>query len=232
MKIIWYKEVRQLLRSIQEKSCDALKLCHEGEQKAVKTAQKYIQMEYDRLIELLKEEFTTRDFGDLGRHIHFSETNDYENIIKTDLHKIDMMVEQHALGVEQECGFEDLLHPIIIDNSLQQYKDGHFRDAVLNSIIAVYDFIRSKSSIDDDGANLIGKVFSLGDPKLILSEINSESGQNDQKGFMQIFQGAFQGIRNPKAHSLSHDLSDIKAAQYLIFASLLARRIDEANVVN
>jgi hypothetical protein len=45
---------------------------------------------------------------------------------------------------------------------------------------------------------------------------------------MQIFKGAYQGIRNPKAHSLTHDLTAMKAAQYLVFASLLARRIDEA----
>jgi hypothetical protein len=45
---------------------------------------------------------------------------------------------------------------------------------------------------------------------------------------MQILVGAYLGIRNPKAHSLNHDLDPEKAAQYLIFASLLARRIYEA----
>jgi hypothetical protein len=48
---------------------------------------------------------------------------------------------------------------------------------------------------------------------------------------MQIFKGAFQGIRNPKAHSLAHDLTEQKTAQYLVFTSLLARRLDEARVV-
>jgi len=46
---------------------------------------------------------------------------------------------------------------------------------------------------------------------------------------MQILAGSYLGIRNPKAHSLNHDLDAEKAAQYLIFASLLARRIYEAN---
>lgn len=45
---------------------------------------------------------------------------------------------------------------------------------------------------------------------------------------MQILVGAYLGIRNPKAHSLNHDLDPEKAAQYLIFSSLLARRIYEA----
>lgn len=123
------------------------------------------------------------------------------------------------------------LHSTIIEHAWPQLKDGHFRDAVLNSIIAVFDLIREKTGLKDDGDKLIGKAFSLDDPYLIFSELDTESGQNDQKGFMQILRGAFQGIRNPKAHTLTHDLTFDKAAQYLIFASLLARRVDEALAV-
>ena len=36
---------------------------------------------------------------------------------------------------------------------------------------------------------------------------------------------------NPKAHSLAHDLTQLTAAQYLVFASLLARRVEEAHLV-
>ena len=101
---------------------------------------------------------------------------------------------------------------------------------MLNSIIATFDRIRKLTGIEADDDTLVGKVFSLSDPFVVLGEL-TESGQNDQKGFMQIFKGAFQGIRNPKAHSLDHDLTAQKAAQYLIFASLLLRRLDEAKVV-
>lgn len=128
--------------------------------------------------------------------------------------------------------FQFLLHPEIARHALQQYKDGHLRDAVLNSIIAVFDLIREKTGLKDDGDKLIGKAFSLEKPCLVLSEIESVSGKDDQKGFIQIFKGSYQGIRNPKAHSLTHDLTPLKAAQYLVFASLLARRVDEANVIN
>ena len=99
---------------------------------------------------------------------------------------------------------------------------------MLNSITALFDHVRLRTKCEEDGDKLIGKVFSLAKPLLTLSELETESGQNDQKGFMQIFKGAYQGIRNPKAHSMTHDLTEMKAAQYLVFASLLARRIDEA----
>jgi len=125
-------------------------------------------------------------------------------------------------------GFENLLHPIIVKSSYQQYCDGHLRNAVCDSITAIFDCIREKTGLDLDGENLISHALSLTDPYIILSELTSESGRNDQKGFIQIFKGAYQGIRNPKAHSLVHNLTEQKAAQYLVLASLLARRIEEA----
>lgn len=128
----------------------------------------------------------------------------------------------------QELGFEKLLHPIIVQSSYRHYRDGHLRDAVLNSVVAVFDFIRKKTGLTLDGENLVSRAFSLSDPYIILSDLTSESGKSDQKGFIEIFKGAYQGIRNPKAHSLEHDLTPEKAAQYLIFASLLARRVEEA----
>jgi uncharacterized protein (TIGR02391 family) len=128
--------------------------------------------------------------------------------------------------------FSFLLHPRISDISLQLYRGGHFREAVLNSMMALFDYIRLRTGLNEDGDRLISNALSLEHPYLVLSEVETDSGKNDQKGFMQIFKGAYQGIRNPKAHSLEHDLNEHKAAQYLVFASLLMRRLEEANDVS
>ena len=130
-----------------------------------------------------------------------------------------------------ETTFEQLLHPTIIEHALPKYNDGHLRNAVLDSIIAIFELIRQKTELSEDGDKLVGKAFSLTAPHLILSEIDSESGKNEQKGFMQILTGAYQGIRNPSAHSLVNDLTPLEAAQYLVFASLLAQRIEKATVI-
>lgn len=132
---------------------------------------------------------------------------------------------------DDELAFEQLLHPAICEHALPQYKNGHLRDAVLNSITAIFDLIRKRTGLTEDGNRLIGKVFSIEKPYLKLSELDSESGRNDQQGFMQIFMGVYQGIRNPKAHSLEHDLTSINAAQYLVLASLLARRVEEGEAI-
>jgi uncharacterized protein (TIGR02391 family) len=123
----------------------------------------------------------------------------------------------------------DFLHPEIVQSSYAQFRSGLFRDAVFNAFVAVFDLIREKTRIDKDGADLVAEVFSLANPKLVFSSLKNASGINEQKGFIQILQGAYQGIRNPKAHSLETDLNEVKAMQYLVFASLLARRVDEAH---
>lgn len=131
-------------------------------------------------------------------------------------------------GDEEMLFLSQLLHPLIIEHSWPQFQNGQLRDAVLNAFIAIGDLIRSTTGLEQDGKPLAEQALSIRNPYLILSTLESESGRNDQVGFMQIISGAFQGVRNPKAHSLQHDLTPVKAAQYLVFASLLARRISEA----
>jgi uncharacterized protein (TIGR02391 family) len=121
-----------------------------------------------------------------------------------------------------------LLHPVVVQSSYALFRSGHYRDAVLNGVVAVFDLLRERTKCDADGAQLVASALSLESPKLILSTLTTESGRNDQKGFLQILQGAYLGIRNPKAHSLASDVDQVGAAQYLIFASLLARRIEQA----
>ncbi len=234
--IQWYLSVKNLIRSLGQKASDALPLYKQGGEDTSKAINGYMKSDYDQLLDLWCQKFPKEKLNNLGRHIDFGMDNDYLNIIKNDLPEIEKKADAQLLNSQnkneqEKTGIEDLLHPIILKHSYQLYKDGHLRESVFNAITAIYDFIRDKTGLEEDGDRLIGQAMSIHSPVLILSEIDSESGQNDQKGFMQIFKGAYQGIRNPKAHSLMHDLTPIKAAQYLVFASLLARRVDEAEIV-
>jgi uncharacterized protein (TIGR02391 family) len=128
-------------------------------------------------------------------------------------------------------GFDNLLHPDIRLASIAHYQSGDYRNAVLDGILAISDKIRSLTGLDLDGDRLCNTAFSVNSPILIFSEIETESGKNDQVGFMEIFKGVYRGVRNPKAHSLNHDLDHAKAGQYLVMLSLLMRRITEAKAV-
>lgn len=221
-----------MLREIRKKSLDAAEALKEDDKAAAKVINGYIRKDYASLRRLWEEHYDPNELGYLGRHIGFGDVHDYNDILNRDLPAIEDKAEEHLLanqGQPSQIGFEDLLHPVVFEHAYQQYRAGHLRDAVLNAFTAVFDLIRTRTGLDMDGAKLAGQVFSVKDPLLILSEIDTESGRNDQAGFLQVYQGAFIGIRNPKAHSLQHDLTEEKAAQYLVFASLLARRVAEAN---
>jgi uncharacterized protein (TIGR02391 family) len=97
--------------------------------------------------------------------------------------------------------------------------------------VAVFDILRDRTGLDEDGAALAARALSLDNPKLAIGDLSTTSGQNEQKGFIQLLQGAYLAIRNPKAHTLAHDLDERKAKQYLVVASFLARRIKEARQI-
>ena len=232
--INWYVAVRRLLRDIEKKSRDALTQYESGGKEASAAVNEYLKSDYQKLSELWREQFPNGLPSNLGRHIGFGMDGDYRDILNRDLVELEQVAEEKLLETGKAhgpLGFEYLLHPEIEKNCYDQFRNGYLRDAVLNSVIAIFDQIRKLTGIDADGEHLVNKAFSLTEPCLVFSELETESGQNDQKGFIQIFKGAFQGIRNPKAHSLAHDLTEQKTAQYLVFASLLARRLDEARVV-
>ncbi|MCU1311322.1 MAG: hypothetical protein JWO20_2447 [Candidatus Angelobacter sp.] len=230
----WYLEVRKVLRDIAGRSMDALERLLAEDKATALAINSYLKTDYERLKELWNQQVEGNPPSNLARHIWFGMDGDYRDILRRDLSDIEGVLDsllQERASERGDLGFEALLHPAIAANSYELYRNGHLRDSVLNSIVAIFDLIRKRTGIDADGSNLINKAFSLTDPYLILSELTTESGQNDQKGFMQIFSGSYQGIRNPKAHTLAHDLTESKAAQYLIFASLLARRVEEATEV-
>jgi uncharacterized protein (TIGR02391 family) len=232
--LTWLIQVNSLCRSISEKAVQAKQFLNEKQRDAALAVNGYMKADYDKLDELLLSADPERAFrgrmGDLARHISFGHAGDYDDIVTFDIPAVQEAAEDLALHRTVQVpnlGFEALLHPAVIESSLNQYRNGHLRDAVLNGVIAVFDMIRARTGIEGDGSHLVGQAFGAENGKLIFSDLDSESGKNDQKGFMQIYSGIYAGVRNVKAHTLGHDLDEHKAAQYLVMCSLLARRVDE-----
>jgi len=126
----------------------------------------------------------------------------------------------------------EMIHPIILKMSYEQFQQGHYKDSILNGINTLFQHIRDKTNSEEDGKNLIGKVFSIKNPKLILNELDTSSGENEQQGFIQLFNGLYQGVRNPNSHGLKNSFTKLETMQYLIFISLLVTKVDNAKVVN
>ena len=128
---------------------------------------------------------------------------------------------------EQEKSLDDfwnLFHPEILEVSRIKFKDGHYADAVesafkkINAIVKQNYFNSTKQELD--GRDLMFKAFSLNNPVIKLSALSSQTDRNIQEGYMYLFAGSMQAIRNPHAHDNIPIEKEI--AIHLIFlASLL-----------
>ncbi len=88
--------------------------------------------------------------------------------------------------------------------------------------------VKNLSGQELDGSSLMNTAFSLKNPIIVLDDLATEMGKNIQIGYMQIFAGAMTGIRNPKAHQNIH-ITERRAMQFLVLASLLMEKLDEAS---
>ena len=227
----WTLRMFRLCREMRELATEALSAFDEESDRAVAVIKGQMSRAVEALVRELPADFPPSRVGDLRRHIGFSHAQDYRDILNLDVPDVEAKIDAYAgrgVAPENALGFDELLHPIVREAAIRHYHAADYRNAVLDAITAVFDKIRERTGIDQDGDRLINQVFSVDNPILILSEVESVSGRNDQSGFADIFRGFYRGVRNPKAHSLVHDLDAVKAGQHLVLASILMRRVVEA----
>ncbi|MEZ3453116.1 MAG: TIGR02391 family protein [Oscillospiraceae bacterium] len=125
------------------------------------------------------------------------------------------------------------IHPQIAAVSKQLYLDGHYSNASCDAFIEVNDRVKKIFHILQpnekvpDGDSAMKMVFSANSPIVELCDRSTDSGQNTQKGYMEMLSGAMSALRNPKAHANITITAD-DAMRRLMFASLLMYKIDEA----
>ena len=122
------------------------------------------------------------------------------------------------------------LHHKIVDVSRSLFETGHYTQAIFEAFKSVNNFVKEKAGRGEDGKDLMAKVFSEIAPVIKLNKLVSQSDKDEQEGFKFLFMGAMVGIRNPKAHDSIIQKDPHRTLEYLSFASLLMRRIEEASV--
>ena len=126
------------------------------------------------------------------------------------------------------------IHPLIQKSSKKLYEDGHFANAAEDAFIEINDRVKKLFSIVrpgepvPDGEAAMTTVFSSNNPLVEFSDRKTTTGQNKQKGYMQMLAGAMSALRNPKAHSNSEVLSAEESYRRLATASMLMYAIDDA----
>jgi len=131
-------------------------------------------------------------------------------------------------------------HPRIVEVSKSCFVSGNYREAILNAFIELIDYVKGITRLDLDGDDLVNRVFSFNYDKdlrritkypiIRINELKTVSDRNEQQGFMFLCKGAAGGIRNPKAHKLVSQSNPLHTLEYLAFASLLMRRIEEGKL--
>lgn len=150
--------------------------------------------------------------------------------------------EEKVYKIDPNVVFDLLqLHSVIKKASEKLFKDRHYAPAIFEAYKALINHIKEKSGQKTlDGQALMRKVFDVEydketleirkRPILQLNELRTREDMDEQQGFMHLFIGAVMGIRNPKAHGIIEQKDPFKTLEYLSFASLLAKRVDEAKL--
>jgi uncharacterized protein (TIGR02391 family) len=121
------------------------------------------------------------------------------------------------------------LHPEIVAASGDLFTDGHYASAILEAFKRIELRVRSESGLTGSGQDLMARAFAGEPPPIDVSVEGGQSGQDEQEGFRFLFMGAVRGIRNPKAHEAVSQLDPQRTLEYLGFASILMRRLDDAS---
>jgi uncharacterized protein (TIGR02391 family) len=135
--------------------------------------------------------------------------------------------EQDAVGKTLRAyqGLE--LHPEIARAANDLYRNGHYANAVEDSVKALNLLVRLRSGLELDGIPLMQQAFSPKNPILKFNDLSNKSDEDEQAGFMMMFSGAVSGLRNPRAHGFINDDPE-RALEFIAFVSLLAKLLDEA----
>jgi uncharacterized protein (TIGR02391 family) len=124
------------------------------------------------------------------------------------------------------------IHPEIQKVSKRLFIDGHYAQAIFEAFKRVNNLVKEKSERKDlDGKSLMLHVFSPNNPVLRFNDLQSQTDKDEQEGFMHLFAGAMSGIRNPKGHENIVQTDKFITLEYLMFASLLCKRLENTTKV-
>ena len=133
-----------------------------------------------------------------------------------------------SVGSDSMLPYLDQLHERVVKASAQLFRDGHYPEAVEAAIKSVFQFIRDRTGLTGDGAKLVDAAFSTGKPMLVFSDLSDETKRNEHVGFMELLKASYKGVRSVLSHTHGKQEEKRVAFEYMVFASLLCRRLEAA----
>ena len=131
----------------------------------------------------------------------------------------------------------DQFHPWVWASARTLWESKHYRSAVEAATNAVNAFTQTKvDRLDISGTELMNSVFAEkpkpGQNVLRFAGNPTDETVKNHRALRPFAEGCFAGIRNPATHEHGDDWGEQKALEYLAAFSILARWIDECDVVD
>lgn len=117
------------------------------------------------------------------------------------------------------------IHPDIAAVSLKLFDDGHYSQATFEAFKLVDNKVKALSGVAESGQKLMMAAFDVGNPRIRLNELKTESDKDEQGGYRFMFAGSMSAIRNPRGHEIKIDPVDL-CLDHLSVASALLRTLE------
>jgi len=135
--------------------------------------------------------------------------------------------------VTGDISFWSNIHPSIMASSKQLFENKHYKQCVLDALIEVNNRVKTPvknaTGNEEDGKGLMFTAFNIKNPIITLDNPSTKIGRDIQEGYMHLFAGTMQGVRNPKAHD-NFVIDKNRAIHFPYLASLLMHKLDEVGV--
>lgn len=122
------------------------------------------------------------------------------------------------------------LHTLLEKSCKKTFIDGHFRECIINGVLAVLNEIKRETGrVDIDGSDLINNVFSPNNPILETSSFRL-GDKTEQEGVHYLFNGFVSAIRNQFMHRDIYIGNPFLAIEYLSFLNFLLIILDNVSL--
>jgi uncharacterized protein (TIGR02391 family) len=153
-------------------------------------------------------------------------------VIKAKAAKTIGEAQQRADDLRSELARRDV-HPDVLAFCRAKLLQQNYFHAVLEAAKSVADKLRNLTGVTGDGSPLVDALcFPAASPRVRFNSLATEWERSEQAGIATLMKGLFSTFRNPAAHApkLSWATSRSDALDMLTLASMLHRRLDEADV--
>jgi len=123
------------------------------------------------------------------------------------------------------------IHPKLPQKVRNLFDDGYYHDSTFTAFKYIDCLVNFLSGVKESGVKLMMRVFDENNPVIKLNKLSSTSDMDEQKGYRSLFSGAVMALRNPRGHIVHMADDPDECLDYLSFASLLLRRLEQSGIV-